>query len=118
MKPHFWIALGIGLFVAVTLAWLALVWKAQWPQAAVWISTAPLVITLATLTRLAPKAFFYAALTLMLYIAFVISQIVVSPQTRLESSLVLASGLIYFAQLKFVLQALNARRRHLDQASS
>lgn len=117
MKSNYWIALGLGLFLAVTLAWLGLVWRAEWPTAMIWISSAPLVLSLLSLTGLAPKAFFYAALTLMLYIAFVISQIVVAPGTRLEAALVLGIGLTYLTLLKFILQALNARRQHAGQAS-
>ena len=118
MSAHKWIALGIMLFVAVLLSWASLAIYAGWPWPIVAGSCLPLLVTLLSMTGLAPKPFFYAALVLMLYIAFAISQIIVVTQNRWLTALVLGAALAYLAVLKFVLQALNSRRQILDQESS
>ncbi|MFK8031167.1 MAG: hypothetical protein AB8G18_13100 [Gammaproteobacteria bacterium] len=114
MNPRIWITIGITLFVGILLSWIKLGTGAQWPMSIIAISAAPLGVTLLSLFSLGPKPFFYAALTLMLYIAFVITQIAVVPSTRLDSALVLGVSLAYLTVLKFVLQALNARRGELS----
>ncbi len=105
--------------MAVVLAgWVALGVEAAWPTAVILLSSVPLVMTLLSMVTLAPKPFFYASLTLTLYIAFVVSQIMVTTQSRTWAVVVLAMALAYMAVLKFVLQALNARRPQPGQASS
>ena len=116
MNPRIWIAVGITLFIGILFGWINLGMGAEWPTSMIALTAAPLIITLLSLISLAPKPFFYAALTLMLYIAFVITQIVVVPATRVDSAIVLGVSLAYLTALKFVLQALNARRQQLGIA--
>ena len=103
--------MGLALFIAVVIGWVALGVIAAWPSVVIAVSALPLVISLVTLFSLAPKPFFYAALVLMFYIAFAISQIIVVSEFRWLSTAILGTALAYLAILKFVLQALNARRQ-------
>ncbi len=118
MNARLLIAIGCLLFVTVTVGWISLGVVSGWPWFIIAVSSAPLAVTLISMISLAPKPFFYAALVLMLYIAFAIAQLTVSSDTRALDVLLLGSSLAYLAILKFVLQALNARRQHLDPGSS
>ena len=118
MSPKIWIATGFVLMAGVVAGWVALGVEAAWPTSVIVLSSVPLGLTLLSMVTLAPKPFFYAALTLTLYIAFAISQIMVTTQSRTWAVVVLATALAYMAVLKFVLQALNARRPQPGPASS
>ncbi len=118
MSARTWITLGVVLFVLVIVGWITLGVVSAWPWFIIAISSTPLFISLASMAGLSPKPFFYAALVLMLYIAFAISQIMVVTATRWLDVMILGTALTYLAILKFVLQALNARRQQLDQGSS
>lgn len=118
MNVRAWIALGLALFALVTAAWVTLGVVSYWPWFIIALSSGPLFISLGSMTLLSPKAFFYAALVLMIYIAFSIAQIMTVTETRWLDVMILGTALAYLAILKFVLQALNARRQHSDQESS
>ncbi|MEM7083614.1 MAG: hypothetical protein AAF465_12865 [Pseudomonadota bacterium] len=108
MRPIHWIAAGLVLFAGVATTWSVLGWQADWPVVVIGVSLVPLIVSLACMATLQPKPFFYAALVLMLYVAFAITHIAVADE-RVMAGVVLGLALVYLAILKFVLQALNAR---------
>lgn len=117
MSTRVWIVLGTTLFISVLAMWVALGILSAWPVSIIAASALPLGVSTASMFGLSPKAFFYAALVLMLYIAFAITHVLVATEGRGLAVLILGASLAYLAVLKFVLQALNARRQH-RQASS